>query len=220
MKNKIILSFLFLLSINFSLLSSPSSDGVYRGETLTEKLSASDYQQSDDSCRIFLIRHAETEWNVEGKSQGWNDIPLNEVGLNQALALAENLSDIPLAAVYTSILSRATETAHMIANYHPDCQVMYDATLRFYDPANKKPPGLTKEEAKVLIAEEITTGVLAYLKTVSQNHKGQNVILLTHGKVIKHLVRALENDSKMKVKIGNAALVEVIGNGEELRLVE
>lgn len=40
---------------------------------------------------IYFIRHGETDWNVENKIQGSNDIDLNENGINQALALGEKV---------------------------------------------------------------------------------------------------------------------------------
>ena len=60
---------------------------------------------------ILLARHGETEWNAIRRVQGWTDIPLSEKGLAQAEALAERLSRVPLAAVYSSDLARAAQTA-------------------------------------------------------------------------------------------------------------
>ena len=67
--------------------------------------------------RLLLIRHGETDWNVEGRYQGQADPPLNERGLAQARALAERLKreGIRPAAIYSSPLRRAWQTAQIIA---------------------------------------------------------------------------------------------------------
>ncbi len=65
--------------------------------------------------RFYLIRHGETEWNRELVFRGRADIPLSEHGRQQAARLAEALAGEPLAAVYSSPLSRAVETAKPVA---------------------------------------------------------------------------------------------------------
>ena len=64
---------------------------------------------------IYLIRHGETDWNLEGRVQGHEDIPLNETGIRQAQACGEALKAVPLQCVQTSPLSRARKTAEFIA---------------------------------------------------------------------------------------------------------
>jgi broad specificity phosphatase PhoE len=65
---------------------------------------------------ILLARHGETDHNAPPQRvQGWVDIPLNERGREQARALADAVRDTGLAALYSSQLGRARETAEIVA---------------------------------------------------------------------------------------------------------
>lgn len=65
---------------------------------------------------IYLTRHGETLWNLQGKTQGSEDIPLTEKGIRQAEALAERLEREGISKIYSSGLKRAFQTASIIGN--------------------------------------------------------------------------------------------------------
>lgn len=67
------------------------------------------------STRICIIRHGETDWNVEKRIQGHTDVPLNETGRAQALAMAFNAAHHRFHAIYSSDLTRTIETAQVLA---------------------------------------------------------------------------------------------------------
>ena len=66
-------------------------------------------------AKIFLIRHGEVEWNRRATYMGSTDLPLNSQGRLQADRLADRLETEDISAVYSSDLSRARETAEIIA---------------------------------------------------------------------------------------------------------
>ena len=68
--------------------------------------------------KIYVARHGETTWNVEGRIQGRSDPDLSPKGYGQSLALLEQLKDRPISAIYTSTLQRSILTAQPIAEYH------------------------------------------------------------------------------------------------------
>jgi broad specificity phosphatase PhoE len=70
------------------------------------------------TTRIFLIRHGATELSAEDRFAGEVDVPLSDVGRNQARLLAKRLSSEQIAAVYCSPLGRTRETASILAAPH------------------------------------------------------------------------------------------------------
>jgi broad specificity phosphatase PhoE len=64
---------------------------------------------------LILVRHGETDWNVEGRYQGQADPPLNERGREQARQTAAEIAMLRPDAIYSSPLKRAWETAQIIA---------------------------------------------------------------------------------------------------------
>jgi len=66
--------------------------------------------------KIFLVRHGQTAWNVAGRWQGSTDIPLDEIGQQQAQRLAEKMATYKLNAIYSSPLQRAAATAQGVAD--------------------------------------------------------------------------------------------------------
>jgi broad specificity phosphatase PhoE len=79
---------------------------------------------------LYLVRHGETDWNAAGRWQGHTDIALNETGREQARVAAERLRHVALAGIVSSDLSRARETAEIIAATLGLEIAFFDATLR------------------------------------------------------------------------------------------
>ena len=64
---------------------------------------------------LYLVRHGETDWNLQRRIQGSTDIPLNDTGREQAAATGRLLARREWDAIYSSPLSRAIETGELIA---------------------------------------------------------------------------------------------------------
>jgi broad specificity phosphatase PhoE len=147
---------------------------------------------------LYLIRHGETDWNVEGRCQGFSDSPLNETGRRQAEATARHLSDIKIDAIYSSSLGRAHEMARMIAKYHkapvqtsdalrelnqgdfegltfPELFETHSEFLQEWlrDPADLRVPGGES-------MREMQTRAWAALEEIVENNGDGNVVVVGH----------------------------------------
>lgn len=92
---------------------------------------------------LLLVRHGRTAWNAEQRAQGHADVPLDEVGRQQAVALTQALSARRIARVWSSDLARAAQTAAVVADAF-DVEIEYDARLREFDVGERQ--GLTATE--------------------------------------------------------------------------
>ncbi|KAL8117599.1 phosphoglycerate mutase-like protein 4 isoform X2 [Apium graveolens] len=163
-----------------------------------------------DYAEIIVIRHGETEWNADGRIQGHLDVDLNEVGRQQAETVAARLSKEPkISAVYSSDLKRAHETAEIIARTCGGLEVIKDRDLRErhlgalqgveYHEIAKINPEAHKAFVSKSLDEEIPGGgeslnqlylrATSCLQKIGEKHKGQRVVVVTHGGLIRALHR-------------------------------
>ena len=72
-----------------------------------------------EPARLYFLRHGQTTWNADGnRYAGASDVPLTELGIEQAKAGAEQIRDLEFDAVFCSGMSRALETARLGACLH------------------------------------------------------------------------------------------------------
>ena len=92
---------------------------------------------------LVLLRHGQTDWNVQDRAQGHTDVPLNDAGRAQAAAAAPYLAAMRPARLWSSDLARARQTAAYLARA-TGLEPVLDARLREYDVGARA--GLTKPE--------------------------------------------------------------------------
>lgn len=161
--------------------------------------------------KIYLLRHGQTDWNLDMRMQGRTDIPLNEKGRSQAAVAAEKLKDIPFDRVYSSPLIRAFDTAKVIAKPHDLPVVTMEELIEmsfgshegYSAEDNPDPEGLeclfNSPKDYVPSAEgesyEDLDGrcqvILEKLKKLEGEF--ENILLVSHGALCKGLIRAMIN---------------------------
>ncbi len=180
------------------------------------------------TCTLCLVRHGETDWNVARRLQGHIDIPLNARGLAQAENTARSLAGLRFAALYTSDLARARQTAAAITRRLPMPEnadprlrerhyglfqgLTFDEAARhhpeLYRRFTAREPGFSVPESGESLhgfAERIRTA----LHEIALRHRGERVLVVTHGGVLDIAYRIAadrELESARDFPIPNAAL--------------
>jgi broad specificity phosphatase PhoE len=187
--------------------------------------------------QLYLIRHGETDWNVQERFQGHTDIPLNDTGRSQARQLIAVCRHHKIEAILSSDLKRALETAQIIAS-QLDIKIFQDSGLR---EANLgKAQGLTyaeieKQFGKNLIerwrSPHLTDADISYpsgesgttimqrsftaLRKFLTTYPYSKVAVTTHGGVIRRIMQKLLPAGSPPVPIPNGVVHPLLFHPEQ-----
>jgi len=162
----------------------------------------------NDGVFIFLIRHGRTEWNKKKIFRGHMDIPLDEVGIQQAEKAGKYLQEVAFTTIYSSTLRRAFQTAQIISRYQSKsvevipCQGFSDLNYgewegKSYERVKEEYPALYKmweeEPHKVKIPGGETLSEAAErsfkaLEEIILKHKGHFIGIVSHRVIIKLVI--------------------------------
>ncbi|MDR3574238.1 MAG: histidine phosphatase family protein [Anaerolineaceae bacterium] len=160
---------------------------------------------------LWLVRHGQTDWNLEGRFQGQSDVPLNAAGLAQAEELAAELGGRKFSAVYSSDLKRAYQTAEIIARrvglsvkvdrrLREICQGEWeglllaevrqrynqDFSVPYRDTTHSRAPG---GESVIEVTERLTRAA----DDIALAFPAQPVLLISHGLALAALICTAAN---------------------------
>ncbi|XP_062156932.1 phosphoglycerate mutase-like protein 4 [Alnus glutinosa] len=188
-------------------------------------------------AEIIVVRHGETEWNADGRIQGHLDVELNDAGRQQAAAVADRLSREPnISVVYSSDLKRAFETAQIIATSCGGLEVIKDPDLRERNlgdlqglvlrEATKLSPKAYKAFLNHKTDQEIPGGgesldqlyerCTSSLERLGRKHKGERVVVVTHGGVIRALYKKACPNGRSGGKVLNTSVnIFLLSDGEK-----
>ncbi len=161
---------------------------------------------------LIIVRHGETDWNVEGRWQGQIDVPLNANGHHQAQRMAESLVHAPITAIYSSDLRRASETAGYLARKF-NLPVQTDARLREIHQgvwqglriseiqSNYRSEFQSREKSPLQVAPpggetvlQVGERLISFLADLIPSHTNETVAIATHGFVMALLQILLNHE--------------------------
>lgn len=171
---------------------------------------------------LVLVRHGESQWNLENRFTGWIDVPLTDTGRAEAARAGQRLQGTLFAVAYSSVLQRATETLDIILRVigQPDMPIIKNAALneRHYGDLQ----GLNKAETAQRYGDEqvhvwrrsyevappggeslkdTAARTLPYFQReiAPQVAAGKNVLVVAHGNSLRSIVMSLDQLSKEQV---------------------
>ena len=189
------------------------------------------------TLRLIFVRHGLSSFNKEGRIQGRNDLStLTEEGKLQAEEAGKIISSIPIDAIYSSPLQRASETTKIIINQHQSkLQATYTDDLLEVDLGPWS--GLTKNELKSLYPEKLTIWEKEpkellinredgtkfqpikellfqaenFLKSLSKTYSDSNktILIVAHNAILRCLVLKLINEPSKgfrRLKLDNTSI--------------
>ena len=172
------------------------------------------------------MRHGQTEWNDGARFQGHLDSPLTKAGILQAESIGKRIAKEPIAAIYSSDLGRACQTAELIAT---PCKLPIvtddrlrerglgvfqglnrdEVATRFPDAAKQyysRDPHYVVPEGESAMGRFLLA--LSFLDEITPRYRGQNIVAVTHGGVVQGMFRHVTGvgfEAPRRFAIRNAA---------------
>ena len=154
--------------------------------------------------KIYVTRHGQTDWNVQGKTQGRADIELNEVGIKQAKQTKEELKNIDIDLIICSPLKRAKKTAEII-NEGRNIPIIFERNFGEFEGEKIKFDEFWDYNAhpryqRAETIQEIISRISNFLDKIKEEYKDKNVLLVTHGGVsiaINCYFKGIPEDGKL-----------------------
>ena len=173
-------------------------------------------------ARLVLLRHGESQWNLENRFTGWVDVPLTPRGIQEAKNAGDKLRGFTFDRAFTSVLARANETLRLALEGigQSNLPVVKDKALneRMYGELqglNKAETAKKYGEAQVKIwrrsydipppggesLKDTAERVLPYYEQTIKPYllKGETILIAAHGNSLRALTMELEQLSREQV---------------------
>ena len=191
-------------------------------------------------CIFYVVRHGQTEHNLNRITQGHTDSPLTELGITQAKNLQEEFKDIKFDCVFSSDLLRTKRTAEIIA---AERQLMVETThlLRernfghfdgkpnhFMEEVYQKYIQLQGDERKMFKLnesaesdEEVASRLLTFLRETAIVYPERNILVVSSGSALRILLEHLgEISTNENLRVENGGYIKIASDGDEFVVLE
>lgn len=173
-------------------------------------------------ARLVLLRHGESQWNLENRFTGWVDVPLSVKGVEEAKQAGEKLRGFAFDRAFSSVLTRANETLRIVLEVLGQTHIPIEKDKALNERMYGDLQGLNKAEtakkygdAQVKIwrrsydvkppggesLKDTAERALPYYQKMIKPHllKGETIIIAAHGNSLRALVMELDQLSKEEV---------------------
>ncbi len=173
-------------------------------------------------ARLILLRHGESQWNLENRFTGWVDVPLSPRGIQEAKDAGEKLRTFTFDRAFTSVLARANETLRLALEAIGQIGIPVEKDKALNERMYGELQGLNKDEtakkygdAQVKIwrrsydvrppggesLKDTAERVLPYYEGTIKPHllKGDTILVAAHGNSLRALIMELEQLSREQV---------------------
>jgi probable phosphoglycerate mutase len=199
------------------------------------------YSKLMRQCILHLIRHGQTAWNAEKRLQGHADIALNEAGLAEAELVAQEFAERQLGGIYSSPLQRAHCTAQIINRSHQHEIKLYDGLKEatygamegiLVDEYHTKCTQIIPDFHQMTYQErlhfklvedaesyfEVYERVKPVLDEIIQNHLGEEVVVVSHGGLMRAVIAMIAGGNVREIHIQNVGYLTLVGDGSKLTI--
>jgi 2,3-bisphosphoglycerate-dependent phosphoglycerate mutase len=195
-------------------------------------------------ARLVLLRHGESQWNLENRFTGWVDVPLSPRGVEEARQAGKKLQGFRFDRAFTSMLSRANDTLRLVLETIGQTHIPVEKNQALNERMYGELQGLDKAETAQKYGEaqvklwrrsydvrppggeslkDTADRVLPYYETAIKPYllKGETILIAAHGNSLRALVMELEGLSKeqvleLNIPTGAPLLYELDGTGKVL----
>ena len=177
--------------------------------------------KNEETLKLYIVRHGETEWNVIKRFQGQLNTPLTEKGMEKLRETGKKLENVLFDEVYTSELGRTVASAEIILNENngyknnklelqklAELNEVYfgvwqgltyeEVFLKYPEEGNNYFYNVKNYKAENVEAEKLEDALERFLKGINKildSHESGNILVVTHGTVFEMFMNYVANDS-------------------------